>query len=941
MGLPVLKVAPPPPTKSGKVPKSATATAARTAVATARARGDPDVLLSAVLALLRATPRGTGAVPASLLLSVLGTHLSKLQLSCKNATGQPVSLKRWVRAHPALRITLINGEDCVAEVIARPTAEAKIGAANGRATAAAGPTEGTKIEPVNGRTERARGNTDVILSAVLELLRATPRDKGRGPPSLSLSKIGHHLAKLQLHYKNAAGQRVSLTRWIEAQPSLQITVTKAGDAWVSESAEVLAAAGQGAAAMGQTEDLDVPPPPPYALVKTAVALAAAAEALQAERTWAVYAESAKDGKVTAIAVATSDGCFLLDVPRLGAALRPGGLLARLFQPGPSVTVVAHNVGALVVALESTTKAGLDATLRDAQVGAELLTRTPFASLTAVARTVEVPTPGLPLGYGNYGDGGADVFLGLAPAWGRDAVADDSPIPPPVAAAKVLLDVNASLVDGLSAAVGVAAWEAASGSRAAAVTAAVAAGTYAGGHAVAFDAHRGGAVASPEVLAALGVPSLDTRVTVVQAGADMETAARLLPAHFRGKLLKPLPRPTQNGDVGPQADVLTADTAAVAVADADADTVVTELAASLRDVDLDIGHRPRASFATKATEFLSDNPADVLTGAQLADFLAAVTAAGTGFGTDDRAGICGCLHRVSRIQGLTSGTVVGATLRIGRDVRGGAGMLTDLLGLDRGHGVPAGSKRLTPPLSVLLLGLPGCGKTTTLRAVAAGLAATDLRVTVVDTSCEIGGATLVAHPSLGSARRVVIPASVAAGDRRGGGGKAGLGQTLLRALENLTPNVLIVDELSAKADVEAVRAAKERGVAVVATAHGDLRSLLRNDGLRGAVGGVTSVTIGDHAAAARHGAAGADGCGGGGGGGDSNPLGGPRKTVAERAGAPLFDVVVELEANDPHRCRLIHKVATAVDTVLDGGTYKAMERVREPASGTIWQRFVRR
>jgi len=813
-------VAPPPPAKSGKAHKLAAATAARTAVAAARARGDPDVLLSAVLALLRATPRGTGGVPPRLLLSDLGTHLLKLQLSCKNATGQRVSLKGWV----------------------------------------------------------------------------------------------------------------------EAQPALQITVIKAGVAWVSDSAEILAAAGQGIDAKGQKEDPDAPPPPPYTLVKTEAALAAAADALQAEQTWAVHAKSSKDGKVEAIAVATFDGCFLLDVSRLAAALRPRGPWARLFQPGPSVRVVVHSVGALVAALESTTKAGLDATLRDVQVGAELLTRTPFASLTAAARKVEVTARGLPQGYGSQGNEGADAFLGCAPAWGRGGASVDGPIPPPVAAAKVLLDVDAALVDRLSVTVGVAAWEAASGSRAAEVTAAVAAGTYAGGHAVAFDAPRGGALASPEVLAALGVPSLDTRVTVMQAGADMATAARLLPAHFRGKLLVQPPRPTPDREVGPRADVHKADPAADADAGADADTDLTELAASLRDVDLDIDCRPRASFATKATEFLSDNPEDVLTRAQLTDFLAAVTEAGAGFGTDDRAGICGCLHRVSRIQGRTGGTVVGATLRIGRDVRGGAGMLTDLLGLDDGRGTPTGSKRLTPPLSVLLLGLPGCGKTTTLRAVASGLAATDLRVTVVDTSCEIGGATHVAHPSLGTARRVVIPASVAAADRKGGG-KAGLGQTLLRALENLTPDVLIVDELSAKADVEAVREAKERGVAVVATAHGDLRSLLRNDGLRGAVGGVTPVTIGDQAAKQRSGAAGARGCGGGGGWGDSNPLGGPRKTVAERAGAPLFDVVVELAANDPHRCRLIHNVATAVDTVLDGGNYKAVERVREPTSGTIWQRVV--
>lgn len=63
-------------------------------------------------------------------------------------------------------------------------------------------------------------------------------------------------------------------------------------------------------------------------------------------------------------------------------------------------------------------------------------------------------------------------------------------------------------------------------------------------------------------------------------------------------------------------------------------------------------------------------------------------------------------------------------------RAAAGLLTDLRGLNSGASGASSAPRRRPPRSVLLLGRAGCGTTSTLRDVAAGVAATDLRVAIV-------------------------------------------------------------------------------------------------------------------------------------------------------------------------------------------------------------------
>ncbi len=217
-----------------------------------------------------------------------------------------------------------------------------------------------------------------------------------------------------------------------------------------------------------------------------------------------------------------------------------------------------------------------------------------------------------------------------------------------------------------------------------------------------------------------------------------------------------------------------------------------------------------------------------------------------FGDDNRAGVERTLHRISAIRNR-SGTVVGLTLRVGRAVYGTIRIIEDLI--------------LTGK-SVLLLGKPGVGKTTMLREVARVLADdARKRVIVVDTSNEIAGDGDIPHPGIGHARRMQVPTP------------ALQHSVMIEAVENHMPEVIIIDEIGTELEANAARTIAERGVQLVATAHGNtLENLIMNPTLSDLVGGVHTVTLGDVEARRRR----------------------TQKTVLERRAPPTFDVLVEIQ-----------------------------------------------
>ncbi len=236
-----------------------------------------------------------------------------------------------------------------------------------------------------------------------------------------------------------------------------------------------------------------------------------------------------------------------------------------------------------------------------------------------------------------------------------------------------------------------------------------------------------------------------------------------------------------------------------------------------------------------------------------------------FGDDNRAGIERTLHRISAIRNR-AGEVVGLTCRVGRAVFGTLTIIKDLI--ETGD-------------SLLLLGRPGVGKTTILREVARVLA-DDLgkRVVIVDTSNEIGGDGDIPHPSIGRARRMQVPTP----DLQHA--------VMIEAVENHTPEVIIIDEIGTELEAAAARTIAERGVQLIGTAHGNsLDNLLLNPTLSDLVGGIQAVTLSDEEARRR----------------------GTQKSVLERRAPPTFTIMVEILERD--QVAVIRDVASAVDAQL--------------------------
>jgi hypothetical protein len=165
-----------------------------------------------------------------------------------------------------------------------------------------------------------------------------------------------------------------------------------------------------------------------------------------------------------------------------------------------------------------------------------------------------------------------------------------------------------------------------------------------------------------------------------------------------------------------------------------------------------------------------------------------------------------------------------------------------------------------------------------------------RVVVIDTSNEIAGDGDIPHPAIGRARRMQVSSP------------EHQHQVMIEAVENHMPEVIVIDEIGTELEAMAARTIAERGVMLVATAHGNaLANLIKNPTLSDLVGGIQSVTLGDDEARRRR----------------------TQKTVLERAAEPTFPLAVEMHSR--HRWSIHADVAATVDQLLRGQQPRVEQR----------------
>lgn len=238
-----------------------------------------------------------------------------------------------------------------------------------------------------------------------------------------------------------------------------------------------------------------------------------------------------------------------------------------------------------------------------------------------------------------------------------------------------------------------------------------------------------------------------------------------------------------------------------------------------------------------------------------------------FGDDGRAAVSSTLHRCAAWISK-SGHIVGVTIRIGRYINGCA---TALLG--------AALKG-----SVLLLSPPAAGKTTLLRDLATQLAARNegFRVVVVDTCMEIAGEGEMPAVYLSRVRRMQVPK------------RSAQLHYMLQALQNFSPDYVIIDEIATKEEARAAVSMSQRGIKLIATAHAStLHTLLQNQELSVLVGGTAHAFLSNEERKMRRKV---------------------RKTVLERVASSPFRTVVELTSQNS--ALIVRHVNDCVDMLLD-------------------------
>ncbi len=162
----------------------------------------------------------------------------------------------------------------------------------------------------------------------------------------------------------------------------------------------------------------------------------------------------------------------------------------------------------------------------------------------------------------------------------------------------------------------------------------------------------------------------------------------------------------------------------------------------------------------------------------------------------RLGLCGsAVTEKGEIKSMTRFS--GAALRVARQIPGAADRAMALLP--------------RPIASTLIIGPPGCGKTTLLRDLIRQLSDREaLRIALVDERGEVAASRLgLPELEVGRCTDVLTGCPKAQG--------------MLMLLRAMNPQVIAVDEITDPQDIDAIRVCAGCGAAIIATAHGSSRA----------------------------------------------------------------------------------------------------------------------
>ena len=271
----------------------------------------------------------------------------------------------------------------------------------------------------------------------------------------------------------------------------------------------------------------------------------------------------------------------------------------------------------------------------------------------------------------------------------------------------------------------------------------------------------------------------------------------------------------------------------------------------------------------------------------------------------RTGIDGTLHRISRhVHAVVRRSTI-ITARVGRTIEGRVlpMLVPPIEHLYDGGGSKPEAARVADlhalvKRGLLLVGPPNVGKTSVLRELSRLLSSDDEHtVVIVDKSHEITGTGVVPHRAIGEARVLTVEKP------------SEQHEVMIEAVENHSPQLVVVDELSSRRECDAARTIIGRGCALIATVHGNTLLQLMNDPERNLLlGGVASVTLSDREARER----------------------GEEKQTRRRVSPPVFGAALELRG---YSNWILHdNIEKAVDAYLANKPFPASHRVGLDAEG---------